>query len=170
MLVGTLLAFVGHVLQLGRPGLIATATVCGVACLALVREAGIIDFRLPGIARQTNEAWGKRFGLRPAAILWGLDIGLVFTTYLNYSGVLVLTVAVVLIHQALLGAIVFLGYWIGRVLSVLIAPMFLRADEDGVRLFLTVQARRALLRSAQVAGLCCCITWCLVLMTTSSAM
>jgi hypothetical protein len=53
--------------------------------LALTAALAVVDlrrrsYRAFGLRRQTNPRWRARFGPRLAALLWGLDLGLGFST------------------------------------------------------------------------------------------
>lgn len=105
-----------------RPGLPVAITV---ALVAMARELGWISFPLPQLKRQTKDFWGKIFSGTIAATLWGLDLGLIFTTRLTFAGVWSLAAVAILIGEPAFGAVLFVMYWLGRTLSVWLAPLLM---------------------------------------------
>lgn len=98
----------------------------GVAVLCAARELGVINWHLPEVRRQTRARWfmsGPSF-LNP--MMWALDVGLVFATWISFSGAWLLAVAVVLSGSPAFGAIVFAAYWIGRALPHWFEPRLQR--------------------------------------------
>jgi hypothetical protein len=64
---------------LGRSPLIWVFIACAAVALAWLDYRGR-RFWAIGLVRQTNPRWRSRFGPRLAALLWGWDLGLGFTT------------------------------------------------------------------------------------------
>ena len=109
-------------LQNGRWGLLIAMVV---AILALIRELNWIAIPLPQLGRQTKDYWAKRYPGFVVSTLWGFDLGLVFTTWLTFSGVWVIVVMAFFYGEPTYGLILFLAYWLGRVLSVWLAPLLM---------------------------------------------
>ena len=123
--VGALLSLLGSFLlipQLGRLSLLLALTV---GLIAIARELGWIAISLPQLRRQTKEIWGKILPGIAAAVLWGLDLGLIFTTWLTFSGVWLLVVVAALVGEPAFGAMLFVLYWFGRAMSIWIAPLLM---------------------------------------------
>ena len=157
ILVGGGLGVLGAVALPARVGLPAALLALTLACVALARELGLVSVPLPQLGRQTEGMWAKRYGFRGAAILWGLDLGLVFTTWLTFSGVWVLAAIAFLAAEPALGAALFAAYWLGRALSVWIAPLLMDRATDTPRLLATLHDQSRLFRSSHVVALACAV-------------
>jgi hypothetical protein len=123
-----------------------------ITAVAIVRELGVVSVPLPQIRRQTASVWAKRHGLG-GALLWGFDVGLVFTTWLTFAGVWVLAAAAFATADPRYGAALFLAYWTGRAISVWVAPLLVESAVATVKLLATIQGQRPLLRAIHVFGL-----------------
>lgn len=122
-LVGAALGWLGNFLF---PDTLSTgklAILLGVAGVGLAREWGLLSFPVPQRKRQTRDYWAKILPGPVAAMLWGLDLGLIFNTRLTFSGAWVLVAVAVLVGEPAFGATMFGSYWLGRALSVWIAPL-----------------------------------------------
>jgi hypothetical protein len=145
MAVGAALSLVGAALAHGGPPRGAMVLAIGIAALAAFREAGWITLRLPQPKRQTKDVWARVFSRPVAAMLWGFDVGLIFTTWFTFSGTWLLVVLALLGGEPAFGATLFLGYWLGRVLSVWVAPVLMEdANATPTLLALIAQNSRAL--------------------------
>jgi hypothetical protein len=153
VLVGGGLAGLGALFLPARVGLAGTLFALAVALLAIARESGLVAVPLPQIGRQTEGLWVKRFGDRAAAILWGLDLGLVFTTWLNFSGAWLLAAVAFLSGEPLFGAALFVAYWLGRALPVWVGPLLMKSARDTHWLLDSLGQQRRLFRSIQLAAL-----------------
>lgn len=100
---------------------IAVALVVAVA--AAMRELGWVRLPLPERKRQTSDLWGKTFSRPVAATLWGLDLGLLVSTRLTFAGAWVVLLVAALTESPWRGATLTAAYWLGRALSVWIAPL-----------------------------------------------
>jgi hypothetical protein len=129
-------ASVGYVLGSAGSALPAQARPVGLASTGLVaialaaREAGWLSFTLPSARRQTRDVWGKSMSRLAAHVLWGADLGLAFTTRITFSGPLLPAALAVVGGRSDLGAAVFVVYWLGRALSVWIAPLLVAGAND----------------------------------------
>lgn len=154
VLVGTGLALIGAMAIPENIGLLGPILVLLVTAVALTRESGLVVFPLPQIPRQTSGAWAKRRRSgKVAATLWGLDLGLTFTTWLTFSGAWVLAAMAFLGGDVGFGAALFAAYWFGRVLPVWLAPLLMERATDTPQLLTALVSERALFRSIHVAGL-----------------
>jgi cytochrome c biogenesis protein CcdA len=153
MLVGGSLGLVGAMVLPEDVGLLGEAITLAVASIAIARDSGLVAAPLPQLRRQTQGLWAKRFGGKPAAILWGLDLGLVFTTWLNLSGAWVLAAVAVLAGRPEWGAALFVAYWLGRAVSVWIAPLLMANATETHSLMAGLDEQRQLFRWLHVAGL-----------------
>jgi len=82
----------------------------------------LVSYRCGGHGQRI---WAIRFQSTVAAILWGLDLGLSFSTRLTFSGVWVLALAAIFAGDPAFGALLLALYWLGRALSVWSAPLLL---------------------------------------------
>jgi hypothetical protein len=152
-LLGAGFGLLGAALLPPDPGTGRILIVLAVAALALARESILRFVPLPQLARQTEGLWVKRWGGTAAPILWGLDLGLTFSTWLTFSGAWVLAVLAVLLGSPAFGAGLFVAYWLGRALSVWIAPLLMETATDTPGLLASMDSERRFLRWAHVAGL-----------------
>lgn len=157
VLVGSGVALVGAMALPHDIGLTAAILAMALALVALAREVGLVAVPLPQIGRQTEGMWARNFGFRGAAILWGLDLGLVFATWLTFSGAWVLAGVTFLVGKPALGAGLFAAYWLGRALSVWIGPLLMETATDTPRLLATLYDQSSLFRSIHVAALVCLV-------------
>jgi hypothetical protein len=129
----------------GSIGLILTA-----------REWSILSFKLPERKRQTEKFWAHEFGFAGASLLWGLHIGLGFFTRITYSGFWLLAAIALAIGDPFFGAALMSAYWLGRALSVWVAPLLLKPETGCVELTDAILDHRNVLRRISGAAL----IWC----------
>lgn len=102
------------------PVLMSTAVVVAIAFLG--REAGILHFPIPTIARQTDKMWAMRFGLITGAAMWGAHIGIGFATVIRHGGFYALVFLALALGPEL-GAGILVCYWLGRTGPIWAAPI-----------------------------------------------
>lgn len=134
----------------GRYGLLIALAV---AVFALARELRMLPLPLLQSRRQTHGTWAKMFPSTVAAVLWGLDVGLVFTTQLTFAGIWLLIAVAILVGSPTFGAALFATYWLGRSLSVWLAPLLLRDASAISQLLASIVGQRRLARRIHAAGL-----------------
>lgn len=149
---GAALGQIGAWLSLAR---IAPVALLVIVIPFIMRDLDLMHFPVPQTHRQTNGSWAKRLPAWLAATLWGLDLGLVFTTWRQFSGVLVLPLAALLLGDPAIGAALFGGYWIGRAAPVLAAPMLLANPTSAPSLMDSVVERVGLFRRLDIIALSC---------------
>lgn len=131
-----------------------------VAATALARELGWHAIPLPQLARQTRDTWAKTLSSTLTAALWGLDLGLVFTTWLTFSGIWLLVAVALLAGEPTFGAALFTSHWLGRALPLWLAPSWL-TDTAGVpRVLDAIGAQRQLFQRIHIVGL----VWALMIL------
>lgn len=160
-LVGSTLAWLGGWLlpeQVNRSGLIVAIVV---AVVAAARELKWISFPLPQLKRQTKDYWGKFFPGKIAAMLWGFDLGLIFTTYLTFAGVWLLAILAVLMGDPISGVLVFGLYWLGRTLSVWLAPLLMPNAGATPQVIDAIYSQYPLFQRIHVIGL----VWAIIVLT-----
>ena len=114
------LALVGQALGAGGP--VALAAAAAVAFAAAVGEARGARI-LPQVRRQVPESWRRRLPVPLAAGLYGVLLGLGFTTFILTFAVWALAGASVAVGDPALGALVGLAFGAGRLLPVIaLAP------------------------------------------------
>jgi hypothetical protein len=136
--VGAALGALGGALlpeQAVTPGMLV-ALVAGL--LALARTLGVAAIPFPQPARQTRDVWVKNSNPTLAAIRWGLDIGLIYTTRFTFPGTWFLTVVAVVAREPAFGAALFVAYWIGRAVSVWLGPLLMRDARETPQLLMAV--------------------------------
>jgi hypothetical protein len=114
----------------GRPAVALTACLA-IAVVLAARELGVVQFRLPERPLQTEKVWMHEFGALGAATLWGLHLSLGFFTRVNYGGFWLVTLLTLGIGSPGIGALLVGGHWLGKALSVWVAPLALRTSADG---------------------------------------
>ena len=136
--------------QVGKLGILVAIAV---GFIAMTRELGWLSFPLPQWARQTNGRWSRVFSSTLAAVLWGLDLGLIFTTWLTFSGVWLLVVVAILVGEPTFGMALFALYWLGRALSVWIAPILMPNASATSELLEDIYKQHRLFRRIHMLGL-----------------
>jgi hypothetical protein len=124
----------------------------GITLIALLREVKLRWIPLPQVRRQTEGRWA-RSSSRVAPLMWGLDLGLVFTSWLTFSGAWVLAGLSFLGAQPWLGAVLFGSYWLGRALSVWTGPMLLPDARLTASFVMSVDRRYGAMQTAQAGAL-----------------
>jgi hypothetical protein len=157
-LVGAALGFAGQVL-LPAGAIVPWVTAAGVVgLLAVARTLGVTAIPFPQPTRQTNDVWAKRMSPTAAAIAWGLDLGLVFTTRLTFPGTWFLAVVAFVGRAPGVGAALLTAYWVGRALSVWIGPSLMRDARETPELFEAVRDQLPSIQKTHVAALAMGVT------------
>ena len=120
----------------------------------LVVAAAIADLRglplAPQIRRQVPEPWRRTLPLPLAAGLYGLLLGLAFTTFVLAFAVWALAAVVLALGMLGTGVAVGVAFGVGRALPVVLVAPFSRS-RLGVRVVATMAERPAILRAFRVA-------------------
>ncbi len=125
-------------------GHVALAAAAGVAALAAVGEARAVRI-VPQIRRQVPETWRRTMPLPVAAGLYGVLLGLGFTTFVLTLAVWVLAGFSVALGNPVIGALVGVAFGLGRALPVAVmAP--LAGAPTGLRLTELMAERPGILR------------------------
>lgn len=140
--VGALLAQLGHELRIGGATWLFVAL--SLAVVLLARELGMAPVPLPQVPRQTNGRWTFIFPRHVAAALWGIDIGLVFATWLTFGGPWILAMLALLSGLPSQGALIFVAYWAGRAISLWLAPVFVPATNATPQVVAVIAGERRL--------------------------
>jgi hypothetical protein len=130
---------------LGAGGSLALAVAAVVALFAAVGEARGARI-VPQVRRQVPESWRRRLPLPLAAGLYGVLLGLGFTTFILTFAVWALAGVSVAVGDPALGAAIGLGFGAGRLLPVIaLAPA--AATAWGVAAHAAMAERPRILRS-----------------------
>ncbi len=124
----------------------------GVCAAVLLRELRLIDLPLLQWRRQTSGLWAKVLPAPVAAGLWGIDLGLVFTTWLTFAGPWLLAAIAFLSRDVPFAGTLFVTYWFGRVLTVWLAPLVIRSGGDLLLFMEVLSVRRPLFSRVHVSG------------------
>jgi len=125
--VGVLLAALGRWLMGPVPGDGRFFMIAVFSLLLAGRELGWVAFPLPERRRQSERMWLRQFGFRDAAIMWGVHIGIGFSTQINYGGFWAIVIVIAAVGNAGFGAVLLGSYWVGRALPVWLSPWILPA-------------------------------------------
>jgi hypothetical protein len=154
------LAWLGS--ALGAGGTAALAVAAAVALCAAVGEARGARI-VPQVRRQVPESWRRVMPLPVAAGLYGVLLGLGFTTFILTFAVWALAGVSVAVGDPALGVLVGLGFGIGRTLPVVVlAP--LAGTEIGADAHAAMAERPAILRTLRAADavallVCAAVLW-----------
>lgn len=122
----------------------------------------------PQIRRQVPEPWRRRLPLPVASALYGVLLGLGFTTYVLTMAVWALAALTFALGEPAIGLAVGLAFGAGRALPVVaIAPLLERPL--GLRALELMSERPALLRGFRVAAAACLASSALALTATATA-
>jgi hypothetical protein len=141
------LALLGR--SLGAGGTAAIAVAAAVALAAAAGEARGARI-VPQVRRQVPESWRRVLPLPLAAGLYGILLGLGFTTFILTFAVWALAGVSIALGDPALGLLVGLGFGIGRTLPVVIlAPLSM--TERGAAAHAAMAERPAILRTLRAA-------------------
>lgn len=151
--VGAGLGWLGGALLPGKPHAPEILVATAVATIAIAREIGWLAVPLPQLRRQTRSVWARVFPRTLAAALWGIDLGMGFTTWLTFSGAWLLAAVAVVFGAPGFGATLFFLYWLGRALPVWLGPLLLPDASATPRLLDEVAGHHRLFHRTQALGL-----------------
>jgi hypothetical protein len=151
--VGAGLGWAGALTLPAGEGDVRISAALAVAALAAGHEFGWRWIPLPQLGRQTDGRWAKRGSARSAAFLWGFELGAVFTTWFTFAGVWLLVALAFLAASPAAGALLFVSYWAGRVLSVWLGPVLMDDARATPRLVAAVDGQSRLAQRVHVAAL-----------------
>ena len=132
LLLGAFLGMFGNTIVpdgWSRPGLAFLAALCTVLVLA---DSDVCRLRTPMVPRQTVPVWWRRYGESRALFLWGLDIGLGFST-LRVGSLYWMVVAASVLSRSTLTACMILGaYGLGLVINMCLGAFLFQRAERGL--------------------------------------
>jgi hypothetical protein len=107
---------------LGAPwGTSGWIVVGGIAAIYALREAARLPVPLPNLRRQVPEWWRTFFAPPTAALLYGVELGVGFVTYLSFGTFVAVGAAAMASGDPLLGAALCAPFGVARGLSVVLA-------------------------------------------------
>jgi cytochrome c biogenesis protein CcdA len=113
LVTGSLVGLLGSAAQ-ALAGEHVLAVVVGAAgCALLLADLGFFGLRTPTLRRQTSSAWYRKRGPRAAWALWGLDLGLGFSTIRLSSLYWLMVLFVAAFVSPVLAPLVFALYGLG---------------------------------------------------------
>jgi len=142
------LALLGGALGAGHGAAVAIA-----AALLLAAAAGDVGGRriVPQVRRQVPESWRRVLPVALAAGLYGVLLGLGFTTFVLSFAVYALAAACVVLGDATIGLVVGLAFAAGRIVPVVVlAP--LQETARGIDMAAAMAERPVVLRTIRAAG------------------
>jgi hypothetical protein len=77
---GSLLGVIGGAVQPLAGERVLAVAVGAAGCVLLLADLGFLGLRTPTLRRQTGSTWYRKRGPRAAWLLWGIDLGLGFST------------------------------------------------------------------------------------------
>jgi hypothetical protein len=80
LVTGSLLGVVGGAVQSLAGERVLAVAVGATGCLLLLADLGFLGLRTPTLRRQTGSTWYRKRGARAVWLLWGIDLGLGFST------------------------------------------------------------------------------------------
>lgn len=151
-LAGTILGLIGYLIGRLSTGALAVWLVVPIALILAARELEWVSFCLPERRRQTVQGWVHEFGVVMASGMWGFNLGFGFATYITYGGFVALVAMAVAVGDPAYGAVLMVAYWLGRTMSVWLAPViWLTQDTD--ELIDAIIANETVFRTASAFGL-----------------
>ena len=142
------LSLLGGVLS-SEGGPVALGVAALIAALAAAAEFSGLRI-VPQIPRQVPEPWRRVMPLPVAGVLYGVLLGLGFTTFVLTMAVWALAAISVALGSVAVGVAIGLGFGLGRALPIMVlAP---RVDDLGHRVLSSMAERPSLLRSARACN------------------
>jgi hypothetical protein len=100
-----------------------------VGVLAALGDLGIVSRPLIGLNRQTDRLWSDRFGERGGSFLWGIDLGLGFSTIRVASLYWVVALVTLTVASVPLGALILCCYGLGLSSNLIFGSLVLAQNE-----------------------------------------
>ncbi len=129
-LLGAVLGSLGSVLISPQWRLLALVSVALVGIGMAACDFGIAGMRTPTLSRQTCPIWWRTFRRSLAAFLWGLDLGLGFTTIRVASLYWIVALMAVVLASPFTGALILSGYGLALTLNLSVGIWLLEHKDD----------------------------------------
>jgi len=124
---GTFLGLLGTWLVPGQWNSLALAIVGGIGMLLALCDLGVGGTKTPTLRRQTCPVWWRTLGQARAMFLWGMDLGLGFSTIRIASLYWMVVLVVFALASPLTGAVILSGYGLALALNLCIGVLSFRA-------------------------------------------
>lgn len=160
-LVGAVVGMIGQVVFSGVSDRAAVIMLTCVGVLGAAREFRLVRIPLPQLHRQTNGSWAKTIKRPLSPMLWGFDVGLGFSTWVMFSGLWFVTLLALISGSVALGIMLFLGYWIGRALSLWLGPLLMPNARATLTVLRVIHARFLIVQRIHAAALLYAVFWVL---------
>lgn len=132
--IGVLLGAVGATVGADDiAGTLSVSALGGVAAYTVLREGAGINLPLVQAKRSSRMSFA-RLGQPRAAVLWGLDVGSFFSTWLTFAGAWWLVAACVLSGNLQFAAALLGAHWLGRSALVWLGRWLIPVANQGHRL------------------------------------
>lgn len=158
-LVGALVGMIGQVLFSGVSDRTAVVMLAAAGLVGAARELRFIRVPLPQLHRQTNGSWAKTFRRPLSPMLWGFDVGLGFSTWVMFSGLWFVALFALIGGSVIVGIALFLGYWMGRVLSLWLGPLLMPDAGATLIILQVIHSRFLSLQRVHAAVLFYAVLW-----------
>lgn len=136
--IGGLLGCIGAILRAKAPQLVGSSSVLlitgAIATLYSFRESGLLKVPAPKLSRQVFSRWRLTLAPRKAAILYGLELGVGFTTYVTATTFYVVSLWALLVGSPLLGAFGMTAFGVGRALPLWLLSRRVTDTEERIQL------------------------------------
>jgi hypothetical protein len=166
--IGAALGWVASLVRAISSPSVSVGAFAALSLILAVREAGWVSFPLPQASRPSVKQFAA-FGQISSGLMWGLHIGLGFSTWMNYGGPYALIAAILLgltgVTEIRDGALLMSVYWLGRAMSAWMAPCMVPRNGSAVLTILgQSHASGSLQRLITTIGLACCTVGALVVL------
>jgi hypothetical protein len=94
--------------------------------------------------------------------LWGFDVGFGFSTWVMFSGLWFVTLFALITGSVAVGIMLFVGYWVGRVLSLWLGPVLMPDPRVTVVVLGVIHSRFRSLQRIHAAVLLYAVFWALI--------
>lgn len=132
-ILGTILGILGSIFLSHQWELAALIGIAIIGIGLALCDLGIGGTKTPTLRRQTCPIWWRTFRRSQAAFLWGLDLGLGFTTIRIASLYWIIFLIVFVLASPLLGAVILSGYGLALVINLSTGIWLLEHKDDYFR-------------------------------------
>ena len=152
-LVGAALGAIGSWLLPAGHAALRLATIVAFIAIAVSQEVGWLTVRMPDVRRQTHPDLVRRMPFPAAWTIWGLHLGLTFTTWMTVPGPLVLGGIAIVSRQPAFAAVLFAAHWLGRTVPIWSSPAIYESAAETPAVVAAAASERRLLRVVHTVGL-----------------
>lgn len=118
MAFGAFLGWLGTLLETDRWASVALAVVGGVGVILALCDLGVAGAKTPTLRRQTCPVWWRTLGKTRTMLLWGIDLGLGFSTIRVAALYWVVALMVIALASPLTGATILSSYGLALALNL----------------------------------------------------